>query len=727
MFSRFLLILYFAVLSVNFLAPKSYAAQPVKGSWTFVGTILAEEVVVAPNNPNIFYAVTNNGLLKSIDGGVTWSSIYNTTGITHLAVAPSDSGIIYAGGYGYSPILKSIDGGETWTDVTNGLPITNNGGSYPALHTILIHPNNPNRVYLGLTTACSGLWSTVDGGKTWTHANGLGCDTQALAYSPSNPNTIYWGGGSPSGTTIHKSIDNAATWTNPSGTTLGNLFGYSVLSIAVDSGNPNMLYAGGWYDNGKVYKSSDGGANWMLISSLNVFHNLITDPASPNAVYYASSSAPDVYMSIDGGLTSTNIRANLPNTTIKRLQISKNPNTLYALTNEGLYAYSLENENSPLPVPLLKQTSDPWQGQEYDSAHLWSPANPTINRWGCAMTSAAMVFQFHGIKKLPDGTSLDPGTLNTWLKNQTDGYVREGWVNWLALSRLSKLAKNVNGIGSFDGLEYTRKNGADRIQLVKDLNNEIPGILEEPGHFIVAKGIDGDTFSINDPYYDRETLNDGYSNTFVSLGRFIPSNTDLSYIMIVADSDINLTLLDGDGNEIEKSFVQQPVVDPQVPGNKNEPISILYAPKLNTENYRLIVSGSPDKISSISAYLYDTDGNPYIAETLNLGNNSYRILFNKNGNNKDAVDKTVTFASVIADINTLDKNKLINRGLAKALRAHISASQKQFKKGHIKISGLILNQAINLLKITRHNKKLISEESYELLSIDLEALKKINK
>ena len=60
---------------------------------------------------------------------------------------------------------------------------------------------------------------------------------------------------------------------------------------------------------------------------------------------------------------------------------------------------------SDLSVPLLKQTSNPWQSQEYDTAHVWNPSNITIKAWGCAMTSAAMIFKYYGINKLPDGTA----------------------------------------------------------------------------------------------------------------------------------------------------------------------------------------------------------------------------------------------------------------------------------------------------------------------------------
>ena len=117
-------------------------------------------------------------------------------------------------------------------------------------------------------------------------------------------------------------------------------------------------------------------------------------------------------------------------------QITNNYNIALSGNELGLIAYYPKWSSTDLNVPPLKQISDPWQNQVYDSANLWSPLNPTINRWGCALTSAAMVFQYHGLTKLPDNTTLDPGTVNAWLKTQLDGYVGNGYVNWLALSRL---------------------------------------------------------------------------------------------------------------------------------------------------------------------------------------------------------------------------------------------------------------------------------------------------
>jgi hypothetical protein len=78
-----------------------------------------------------------------------------------------------------------------------------------------------------------------------------------------------------------------------------------------------------------------------------------------------------------------------------------------------------------LNVPLFKQTDPRWRELEYDSAKKWSDA-PTIGRWGCAMSSMAMILQYHGISKLPDGKAINPETLNQWLKDQPDGYISGG-------------------------------------------------------------------------------------------------------------------------------------------------------------------------------------------------------------------------------------------------------------------------------------------------------------
>ena len=286
-----------------------------------------------------------------------------------------------------------------------------------------------------------------------------------------------------------------------------------------------------------------------------------------------------------------------------------------------------------LNIPMLKQTSNPWQSQVYDSANKWARTNPTINSWGCALTSAAMILKYHGINKLPNGKILDPGTLNAWLKSQKDGYLGTGWINWLALSRLSKLSKSINNITTFDALQYNRTNNGDKNKLTSDINNLLPDILEVPGHFIVAKGINGSTFDINDPYYNRSTLND-YSNMFLTLGTYTPSFTDLSYIMFTSDFDINITLKNSNNNVVGESFIQQALINDNNPSQKNSPIKIFYFPKPNSGNYTLEISSNNKKRYNFNGYFYNINGD---VKTINVNGelsknkpSNYVLNFDKN-------------------------------------------------------------------------------------------------
>lgn len=307
-----------------------------------------------------------------------------------------------------------------------------------------------------------------------------------------------------------------------------------------------------------------------------------------------------------------------------------------------------------LNVPILKQTSQPWGNQVYDSANVWSYKSPTIASWGCALTSAAMVFQYHGIKKLPDGTTLDPGTLNSWLKSQKDGYIRNGLVNWLSLTRLSKLAKNINNL-TYHALEYVRKNTNDKTVLTADINAGLPDILQEPGHFIVAKGINGSSYDINDPFYDRTLLTEHYNNNFQSLGTYKPSNTDLSYILLVLDKDIEISLSGGNSQDGQIAL-QEYISDAQTNSNDTNQVNIYYLPKPETGEYTINLTATSLRKYNLDIYLYDQDGNAFQSKkrgSLNQdGTISIPLIYESS-----LYPKEITYASTILDLATRNEIK----------------------------------------------------------------------
>lgn len=195
-----------------------------------------------------------------------------------------------------------------------------------------------------------------------------------------------------------------------------------------------------------------------------------------------------------------------------------------------------------LNVPLLKQTDPIWKDETYDHATSWSDRS-TIQRWGCAMTSVAMIMRYYGMSVLPSGESLTPSTLNKWLISQADGYIGSGGVNWLAVTRLTRLIHEKLGTPK---LEYTRvaqgsgtNLGIARSEILADK----PVILEIVGHFLVGSGIEANNtdITIKDPAY-RYTRFAQHNSALLSVRKFQPSFTDLSYLLFVHSPNLQLEL-----------------------------------------------------------------------------------------------------------------------------------------------------------------------------------------
>ncbi len=95
--------------------------------------------------PGVIFLATDQGLLRTIDDGVTWGIMYlpvrNTTlQVTATAINPIDSNnVLTAVG---STVFKSTNGGVTWETIK--LPANQ------TVRQILINPVTPNIVYLGM-------------------------------------------------------------------------------------------------------------------------------------------------------------------------------------------------------------------------------------------------------------------------------------------------------------------------------------------------------------------------------------------------------------------------------------------------------------------------------------------------------------------------------------------------------------------------------------------------
>lgn len=255
--------------------------------------------------------------------------------------------------------------------------------------------------------------------------------------------------------------------------------------------------------------------------------------------------------------------------------------------------------------------------------------------------------------------------------------------------------------------------------------------MEVPGHFIVVKGIKSDSFSINDPFYNDRTTLASYSGTFLSLNRFVPSHTNLSYIMVVLDANMQAVLKNSSGTIVGQNFIQNPIINPLQPSQNNGPAKrIIYLQKPIEERYTLTLSSTQASTYSAKIFLYDKNGNVVTQQqdgiVDNINTDSITIKFNENGNTNTNSSKLVTFQSTIADISELRKITHIKKeNLKKDLITLMKKSEKivtakVFKKNELK-------QKFNDFEkdIKQNRKKDMTEGAYQILLYDLQALKNL--
>lgn len=221
-------------------------------------------VIVDPNDSNIIYAESQNGGLgKSTDGGLNFSSALNginrsepTNWSTPVVMDPNDSRVLY---YGTNRVYRTTNGAGSWQPISANLSLQKTGSRLGTVTTIAVAPSNSQVIYAG--TDDSQVWVTKDAGLNWTEVS------QALPYrwvtriavDPADENTAYvtfsglkWNSPQPH---VFRTADMGATWQDIS----SNLPDAPVNTIVVDPVYSNFLYVG---TDVSAYYSADQGGNW---------------------------------------------------------------------------------------------------------------------------------------------------------------------------------------------------------------------------------------------------------------------------------------------------------------------------------------------------------------------------------------------------------------------------------------------------------------------------------
>jgi hypothetical protein len=416
---------------------------------------------------------------------------------------------------------------------------------------------------------------------------------------------------------------------------------------------------------------------------------------------------------------------------------------------------SLDN-GTVLSVPYFSQNDNPWGPTEYDhSSRLLN--TPTIDRWGCAMTSAAMVLRYHGITNFGseyENKNIDPQTLNEWLKNK-GGYLygvgSKGPYAILDWNKISELSGILEDIGKAPyALEHTRSDGAQQDNLIKDfiLNKKNPVILgvtnsQTDGHFIVATGIEDTTWDINDPEWNYPTLA-SFNNSYYQADYYSPSHTDLSYIVGVINPDVHMLFVDPNGKKTGKIFeknqwvdyneipnavydFERPISNPDSNGRKEElgtGVNEFLLPKPLEGNYKIIISSSdPNSLYTLNTDLFQKDATDSAQKITGYvgGINQDIFIINFTPNSASQVVKQVTYTSALTDLEELWNAKQISKkSVYVVLKEELEVAQKASKKKN----GNAAEKVTLLLakRTVEESKKQFTIEGYKIMKYDIEYL-----
>lgn len=269
-------------------------------------------LVVSPANPNKWYDGTaGGGVWLTENAGTSWRNTtdFNVPNLatSTIAIAKSDANVIYAGtGEPFnnldaitgSGVIKSQDGGETWTSLAGTI-------SYGSVGRIVISPTNPNQVLIGTS---SGIYKSIDGGTTWAKTSSAG-NTQDLKYSADNSSIFA----AVNSIGVLKSIDGGATWTQvfsvptaTSGTPPVTSPTVGRVELGISPADNNRVYLSTEITSPSattgMYMSTDAGATFSaltygsgdskeILSNQGWYDNIITGhPTDVNVVYVGGVS-----------------------------------------------------------------------------------------------------------------------------------------------------------------------------------------------------------------------------------------------------------------------------------------------------------------------------------------------------------------------------------------------------------------------------------------------------
>lgn len=354
---------------------------------------------------------------------------------------------------------------------------------------------------------------------------------------------------------------------------------------------------------------------------------------------------------------------------------------------------------STLNVPDIKQYSNPWWDNPYDSM-----CGKNIKNVGCALTSATMILRYYNHNIWPD-------ELNTWLINAKDkngnpiGYNREGGVNWATVATFTNSNTNfIYSSLSAKHLEWKRVYKHDNSVLDSNLNLGRPVILNVPGHFVAAKGKSGNDYFINDPA--SETFNllsqteNYHGGQYFKMETYTPTNTDLSQLYLLIDPNIKIEVFDPNGLKIDEGYaLEDALTDDETNHPASKALNSFSLPQPSAGDYKINLLGNG--LYQLDTYIYDLNGNAYLGNSFgSLANGitkSITIHVDNSAIQNSSIPDT-SFDSFLKDWkDAYSVGKIKGQGLYVSVRELVKEAEKLNNRNRKVTSRVVLRLAKGLI------------------------------
>ncbi|HSE26385.1 MAG TPA: hypothetical protein VLB68_32255 [Pyrinomonadaceae bacterium] len=332
--------------------------QPIFDTYS---TASIGDIAIAPSDPNVVWVGTgeaNNrqsssfgdGIYKSTDAGKSFTKmgLENTQTIARIVIDPKNANIVYVAVLGHlfgsnkeRGVYKTTDGGNTWANVKF---IDEDTG----FTDLVIDPSDSKTLYaasyqrrrtsFGFNGGGpgSGIWKTVDAGKTWKKLEGGGLPEGVLGrigvdISRSHSNVLYAqievGASVGTGGEEQTSGGQAAPSPSPSPT-----------ASASPSATPGASPTPAPLDPKKpgVWRSDDKGKTWRVVSNENnrpmYYSQIRVDPKNPDIVYVGGLNFSK---STDGGKTFKSLQSGIAHSDNHAIWINPNNTDQIWVGNDG--------------------------------------------------------------------------------------------------------------------------------------------------------------------------------------------------------------------------------------------------------------------------------------------------------------------------------------------------------------------------------------------------------